>query len=120
MINIRDILKEKGYEIHSVPPDSTVYESLEKMSARNVGAMLVMSDEKLLGVITERDYMKKIILKDRSSKTVISTGTIDPACEEVRSLYSLQKPIIFTPCCPKAGPTGGAGFACPAGTYNFI
>lgn len=78
MINIRDILKEKGYEIHSVPPDLTVYESLKKMSAQNVGAMLVMSDEKLLGVITERDYMKKIILKDRSSKNTLVKEIMTP------------------------------------------
>ncbi|MCK4835231.1 MAG: CBS domain-containing protein [Candidatus Aminicenantes bacterium] len=71
MINIRDILKEKGHDIFWVPPDATVYESLGKMSARNVGALMVMDDEKLLGVITERDYMKKIILKNRSSKNTL-------------------------------------------------
>ncbi len=107
MINIRDILKEKGYEIHSVPPDLTVYESLKKMSAQNVGAMLVMSDEKLLGVITERDYMKKIILKDRSSKNTLVkeimtpnpvfvnlSDSVDDALSVMTKLHCRHLPVI--------------------------
>ncbi len=69
MINIRDILKEKGHHVFSVTPDTSVYESLEKMSSRNIGSVLVMEDEKLLGIFTERDYLKKVVLFGRSSKT---------------------------------------------------
>lgn len=69
MINIRDILKEKGHHIFAVTPDTSVYESLEKMSARNIGSILIMKDEKLLGIFTERDYLKKVVLFGRSSKT---------------------------------------------------
>ena len=68
MINIRDILKEKGHHVFSVTPDTSVYESLEKMSSRNIGSILVMEDEKLLGIFTERDYLKKVVLFGRSSK----------------------------------------------------
>src|SRR5450756_1988885 len=53
-------------------------------------------------------------LKERSSKMVISAGITSPAWDAVRSLYSLQKAMMFTPCWPRAGPTGGAGVALPA------
>ena len=56
-----------------------------------------------------------------SSKTVISTGTLRPfSTSFVFSLKALQKSIIFSPCWPNAGPTGGLGFAPPAGTCSFI
>lgn len=82
MVNIRDILKVKGNTVHSVTPDTTVYESLEKMSAKNVGSMLVMENESLQGIFTERDYMKKIVLLGRSSKSTPAKDimTTNPIC----------------------------------------
>ena len=71
MRNIRDILGDKSKTIYSVNPETTVFESLEKMSAHNVGAMLIMESDQLLGIFTERDYMKKIVLMDRSSKNTV-------------------------------------------------
>ena len=53
----------------------------------------------------------------RSSKIVISTGTIVPACDSVAALYALTKSMIATPCGPSAVPTGGAGLALPAGIW---
>jgi signal-transduction protein with cAMP-binding, CBS, and nucleotidyltransferase domain len=82
MINVRDILKEKGDTIYTVTPKTTVYESLEKMSAHNVGSMLVMENEKLQGIVTERDYMKKVVLLGRSSKNTNAESimTTNPIC----------------------------------------
>ena len=82
MINVRDILKEKGDQVFSVTPDTSVYESLEKMSSRNIGSILVIEDEKLLGIFTERDYLKKVVLFGRSSKTttVKEIMTTDLVC----------------------------------------
>jgi CBS domain-containing protein len=65
---IESILKLKGRQVLSVAPTATVYEAIQKMSENSVGAMLVMSDGNLLGIISERDYARKVILKDRSSK----------------------------------------------------
>jgi CBS domain-containing protein len=65
------ILKRKGSEVWFVTPDQTVYEAIEKMSDKAVGALLVISDSKLVGIISERDYARKVILKGRSSKTTL-------------------------------------------------
>ena len=62
------ILQHKGREVHSIAPDATVYEALEKMAEKDVGALVVIDGANLLGVISERDYARKVILKDRSSK----------------------------------------------------
>ncbi|NTW09184.1 MAG: CBS domain-containing protein, partial [Anaerolineaceae bacterium] len=68
MITIRDLLKSHSNQVFTVAPDSTVYQALELMARENIGAVLVMEGAKLVGVMTERDYARKIILKDRASK----------------------------------------------------
>ena len=65
---LRTLLKHKSGEIWSVSPNHSVYEAIERMAHKEVGALLVISEEKLVGVISERDYARKVILKGRSSK----------------------------------------------------
>jgi CBS domain-containing protein len=62
------ILNQKGRQIYSIPADATVFEALQLMAEKNVGALLVMSDDKLLGVVSERDYARKVALKGRTSR----------------------------------------------------
>ena len=64
---VRDILRLKGGQVFSVNADASVFAALEMMAKENVGALLVMENEKLIGVISERDYARKVILKGRSS-----------------------------------------------------
>lgn len=77
---VRSILQHKGQEIFSVPPEATVYNALEIMSEKGAGALLVIGQGKLLGVISERDYARKGILQNRMSKqTPVSEIMVSPA-----------------------------------------
>jgi CBS domain-containing protein len=62
------LLQRKGGEVFSVRPAASVFEAIEVMADRGVGALLVMEDERLVGVLSERDYARKVILKGRSSR----------------------------------------------------
>jgi CBS domain-containing protein len=68
IMNVRQILEVKGNDLWSVKPDSTVYEALRLMADKDVGALLVMEDDKLVGIVSERDYARKVVLKGKSSK----------------------------------------------------
>jgi CBS domain-containing protein len=65
---VKDILKGRGSDIWSVSPTTTAYEALEVMAEKNIGAVLVFENERLVGVFSERDYARKVILKGKSSK----------------------------------------------------
>ncbi|MFY0611822.1 MAG: CBS domain-containing protein [Hyphomicrobiaceae bacterium] len=64
---ISSILKSKGGTVHSISPDTSVFDALQRMAEANVGALIVMQDNKLVGIVSERDYARKIILLGRSS-----------------------------------------------------
>src|SRR5210317_2312929 len=68
MHNIDTLLKEKGKELWSIGPRETAFKALETMAKRNVGALLVIDKGKLVGIFSERDYARKVILKGKSSK----------------------------------------------------
>ena len=80
---IRSLLEYKGHDVWSVGPGASVYDAIELMSERDIGALPVMEDGKLVGLLSERDYARKIILKGRSSR--------DTRVEEI-----MTTPVITT------------------------
>ena len=65
---VQDVLKRKGQNVWSIEPASSVYRAIEMMAEKHVGALLVMNGDQLVGIISERDYARKVVLKGRSSK----------------------------------------------------
>lgn len=65
---VRDILKRKGSDVASMTPDESVFAMLELMAKRNIGAVLVMDGAQILGIVSERDYARGVVLKGRTSR----------------------------------------------------
>lgn len=87
------IVSEKGTDIWFVLPGDTVYHALEVMAERNVGSMLVLEDGRLVGILSERDYARKVILVDKASKEtlvaeIMSTHliTVEPSCTVTKAM----------------------------------
>ena len=71
---IQSLLDRKGHEVYSIQADRTVYEAVAQMDAQNVGGLIVKDGEEVVGIITERDYVRNVILRGRSSKeTAVET-----------------------------------------------
>jgi len=79
---VRSVLRQKGPVIYSISPDATVYEAIHQMSERHVGCLLVLSGGHLTGIVTERDYARKVVLQGRASHQT-----------KVREI--MTKPVLF-------------------------
>ena len=71
MKTVKEILEKKGSDVFSISPDATVFEALKMMADKDVGALLVIEDGTLVGILSERDYARRIILLDKASKTTV-------------------------------------------------
>ncbi len=67
MLTVKEVLRSKSSAIWSIIPDDTAYKALEIMDEKNIGALLVMDENKVVGIFTERDYARKVVLKGKSS-----------------------------------------------------
>jgi CBS domain-containing protein len=71
MQTVKDILRAKGYDVWSITPDATVFDALTTMAHKDVGALTVMEGEQLVGILSERDYARKVILQGKTSRTTL-------------------------------------------------
>mgnify|MGYP003434256262 FL=1 len=107
MATVHNILKAKGGEIFSISPDTPVYHALELMVEKNVSSLLITEEEKLVGIFTERDYARKVVLKGKSSKDtqikeimtkdliiVSPASTIDDCMQLMTGKFIRHLPVI--------------------------
>jgi CBS domain-containing protein len=93
---VKHLLDTKGSEVISIAPAASVFDAIKLMADRAVGSLLVMDGEKIIGIVTERDYARKVILLGRSSETtkveqVMSTEVITATAEQtVRQCMTLM------------------------------
>ena len=85
------ILQNKGRSIWSIDPGQTVFEAIKLMAHKNIGALLVMSGEKLVGVLSERDYTRKIALRGKSSKDTLVREIISTPVISVTPNHSIEE-----------------------------
>jgi CBS domain-containing protein len=67
-MRVKKLLDKKGHEVYSVSPETTVYDALKLMAEKEIGAVVVLDEGKMAGIMSERDYARKIILKGKSSR----------------------------------------------------
>jgi len=68
---VKDLLNSKGSDVYSIAPDATVYDALKIMAEKEIGALVVLDGEKMVGILSERDYARKVILSGKSSEETL-------------------------------------------------
>src|SRR3954447_4353797 len=107
MGTVKNLLQKKGTIVHSITPDSSVYDALEVLESKNLGALVVVQDEILIGIFTERDYARKVVLQGRSSKDTLvgdimtdrpiyvsPENTIDDVMQIMTDKYIRHLPVL--------------------------
>lgn len=106
-MKVSDILQAKGNQIYSVNSATTVYEAIKVMGEKNIGALLVMEGDNLIGILSERDYARKVVLRGKSSRettvkdimtenvlTVTTSDTIETCMEIMTQKHIRHLPIL--------------------------
>jgi CBS domain-containing protein len=88
---VSNLLRQKGNQAFSIPSDATVYSAIELMADRNVGGLLVVDDHRLVGIISERDYTRKVVLMGRSSKDTFVREIMRSSPVTIRSDASVDE-----------------------------
>ncbi len=106
MLKVNDILKTKGSNVFSVLPNTSVYDALKIMGEKNIGALMVIENDELKGIFSERDYARKIVLVNRTSRdtliseimtanviTISPSDTIDHCMEQMSEKRIRHLPV---------------------------
>ncbi len=95
MKNVSHLLNSKGRDVWSLTPDTTVYEAIDQMAQKGVGALLVMEGERLLGIVSERDYARKVILQGKSSRKTKVREIMSYPVVCVRPQFTVEKTMAI-------------------------
>ena len=87
---ISEILGQKGTDAWSISPDATVFEAVQMMTDKNVGALLVTEHDKLVGIISERDYTRKVVVKGKSSRTTLVKEILSSRVVHVTPAHTVE------------------------------
>ncbi len=90
-MKVSNILQVKGNKVFSVTGDVTVYEAIKVMGEKNIGALLVMGNDKMSGILSERDYARKIVLKGKSSRETLVKEIMTEEVLTVSSADTIEK-----------------------------
>ena len=89
-MTVRHLLEQKGGNVWTTRPDATVFDALAKMAEKDVGSLVVMDGEKLVGIITERHYSRNVILKGKKSPTTVVSDIMERDVIHVRPEQSVE------------------------------
>ena len=87
---VGSVIEERGREIWSIAPTATVYRALQVLAEHNIGAVIVMDGETLVGIISERDYARKVILAERSSRDTLVREIMTPNPYTVQATQTVE------------------------------
>jgi CBS domain-containing protein len=91
MTSVRHILVVKGNDVWKTTPDTTVYDALRLMADKDVGALLVMDNDQLVGIVSERDYARKIILHGKSSRDTLVSDMMTRVVYTIHPAQTVQE-----------------------------
>ena len=89
-MTVRHLLEQKGRNVWTIRPDSTVFDALAKMAEKDIGSLVVMDGEKLVGIVTERHYSRNVILKGKKSPTTVVSDIMERDVIHVRPEQSVE------------------------------
>ena len=89
-MTVRHLLEQKGRNVWTIGPDATVFDALAKMAEKDVGSLVVMDGEKLVGIVTERHYSRNVILKNKKSPTTAVSDIMERGVIHVRPEQSVE------------------------------
>lgn len=87
---VKELLRTKGSQVWSVSPEATVFEALQEMADKNIGALVVLQDDRIVGIFSERDYARKVILKGKSSREIPVSEIMSTSVTTIESSVTLQ------------------------------
>jgi CBS domain-containing protein len=90
-MTVRHLLAQKGGNVWTISPDANVLDAVAKMAAKDVGSLVVMEEEKLVGIITERHYSRNVVLKGRTSPTTLVREIMETNVIHVTSEQSVER-----------------------------